>query len=208
MFDSNLLPLREKDLLMETAIQNHFQISVLWNPIRTRSGFRAKSWIKVLRCSSDHKNTLVPQNIMLIRGLRQLAANGWIIVAFTIFALVMGPVRSSANSTPWGVYSPRCHHSAGNYSNIQAITVQPGTQWFVGQESAHIGEVLCPRMQCHTVATETHTPRPLLDPNWWATATVPQQPEIIRSMYSDGGIVRMITAGSLYSVLLLYLTHC
>ena len=39
-------------------------------------------------------------------GLRQLAAKGWIIVAFTIVPLVTGPVHSRINSNPWGAYNP------------------------------------------------------------------------------------------------------
>ena len=40
------------------------------------------------------------------RGLRQLAAKGWIIVGFTVVLLVIGPIYSSTNSTPSGVYRP------------------------------------------------------------------------------------------------------
>ena len=50
-----------------------------------------------------------------------------------------------------------CHHGAGNKSNTQAITVQPGTHSLLGRESAHTGEVSCPRTQRHTAAAETRT---------------------------------------------------
>ena len=92
------------------------------------------------------------------------------IAAFTIVALVIGPVHSSTNSTLWRV--PCCHHGTGNYSNTQAITVQPGIHSLLGWESAHTGEVSCPRTQRPTrqlrpipktfqskVADHSHTPQ-------------------------------------------------
>ena len=50
-----------------------------------------------------------------------------------------------------------CHHSTGNYSNTQAITVQPGTHSLLGLDSAQTGEVPCLRTQHHTAAAKIHT---------------------------------------------------
>ena len=59
------------------------------------------------------------------------------------------------NATPWGAHSPCCHHGAANYSNTQAIAVQPDTHSLLGQDSAHTGKVPCPRVQHHSAAAET-----------------------------------------------------
>ena len=69
----------------------------------------------------------------------------------------MGPVRSSTSSIPPGAYSPCCHHGAGNYSNTQAITVQPGTHSLLGRESTHTGEVLA---QGHSATPRELRPAP------------------------------------------------
>ena len=68
-------------------------------------------------------------------------------VGLTDSSLVMGPSCSSTSSTPGGTYSPCCHHGAGSYSNTQVIAVQLGVHSLLGEESAHTGEVHCPRTQ-------------------------------------------------------------
>ena len=76
------------------------------------------------------------------------------------FSLVIGPVRSSTVTmqlSSLGSIQPCYHHGAGNYSNTQAVTVQPGTHLFLGRESPHAGEVSCPRIQRQTAAAETRT---------------------------------------------------
>ena len=55
-----------------------------------------------------------------------------------------------------GNIQPCCHNGTGDYSNTQAITIQPGTHIILlGQENAHTGEVPCPRIQRHTAIAET-----------------------------------------------------
>ena len=76
--------------------------------------------------------------------------------AVSIFALVMGSLCSSTNSTPWGGIQSCCHHGGGNYSNTQEITVQPGTHLLLSRDGAHTCEVPCPRTPHHIAAAETH----------------------------------------------------
>ena len=73
------------------------------------------------------------------------------------FPPVIGPIRSSTNSTPWGSIQPCCYHGAGYCSRTQAMTVQPGTHSLLGRDSVHAGEMSCPRTQRQTPAAETRT---------------------------------------------------
>ena len=56
-----------------------------------------------------------------------------------------------------GSISPCCHHGAGDCSNTQAITVQPGTHSLLGRESAHTGEVSYPGTQSQNPTAKTYT---------------------------------------------------
>ena len=96
-----------------------------------------------------------------------------------------------------GSIQPCCHHSAGNYSNTQAITVQPRTHSLLGRESLHTGEVSCPRTQHHTTAAETH-PQDLSSPMLQIIVTAPWRPACIWSIYFRcTGTLRVVTAREL-----------
>ena len=72
-----------------------------------------------------------------------------------------------------GSIRPCCHHDAGNCSNTQVIPVQPGTHSLLGRESAHTGEVSCPRTQRQTPAAETRTHGRPPNPKSQAIVTAP-----------------------------------
>ena len=77
------------------------------------------------------------------------------IVAFTIFPLVL--VRFSTNSSLSRAYWPCRHHGDENYSNTQAIIVQPGSHALLSRENVHTGQVPCRRTQRHTAAAKTRS---------------------------------------------------
>ena len=67
----------------------------------------------------------------------------------------MGPARSSINSTPWGTYSPAATPALVTVqTHKQSLSTRhpftPGSR-----ESAHTGEVPCPRTQRHIAPAET-----------------------------------------------------
>ena len=112
--------------------------------------------------------------------------------------MVIGPVRSSTNSTPcMGSIQPCCHHGAGNYSNTQAITVQPRAHSLLSRKGAHTGKVPCPWIQHHTAATKTRS-RDL--PSRYKVAGsshAPRLPGRTWSVYSDIATLKVVTAREL-----------
>ena len=123
-------------------------------------------------------------------GIKTTWSQSLIAVAFTIIvSLVMGHFCFSTSWIPWVVYRSYCHHDTGSYLNTQAFTVQPGTYSLLGWESAHSGEVPCPRAQRHTAAAKTSRSKSQ------AIATVPRRPACIWSICSDIiGTLKLITA--------------
>ena len=97
---------------------------------------------------------------LVLGGLRQLGSHWLNNSCFHTFSLVMGAVRSSTTSTPLGAYSPaaitaletiqtQCVRAHVTQSLSRQVPIHP---WV---ESAHTGEVTCPRTQRHTAASET-----------------------------------------------------
>ena len=73
-------------------------------------------------------------------GCTRIALHYSISMCFT--SMFLGHRTCLYDSTPWGTYSPAVIRVLVNYSDPQAITIQPGTHSLLCQGSAHTGEVL------------------------------------------------------------------
>ena len=95
-----------------------------------------------------------------------------------------------------GSIQPCCHHGAGNYSNTQGITVQSGTHSFLCRQSAHTGEVSCPKTEAHSGSRDPY-PRPV-SPKSQAAGSASWRPACIWSTHFRCiGTLRVVTAGEL-----------
>ena len=102
--------------------------------------------------SSNHNNEQQQSNKLLnnwywVYLYRATIYNISISMHFTSIFPGYGTCSFQYQLNSLGSIQPCCHHGgSGNYYT-QAITVQPGTHSLLGRESAHTGEVSCPRTQ-------------------------------------------------------------
>ena len=107
-----------------------------------------------------------------------------------------------------GSIQPCCHHGAGNYSDTQAITVQPGNLSLLGRDTARTGEASFSRTKCQTVAAETRS-QDLSIPSCRLQSPRHDALHVHGVYILDVGTLRKVPARELSSsVVLLHLTQC